>query len=444
MNKFGKRFYIILVLIIVIIAVGLKFTMDSNEEATSVQADLAYKDAISEIVTASGRVQPKTKVDITSEVSAEIVKLFVKEGDFVTKGTPLLMLDTIQYKSDANQAKYSLDEIKARAAAAKAQLNKDKKEFDRQSSLFTKGLSSETLLTDATFAYENSKANYDATLAQVKTIDARLNKALDNLSKTFIKAPMDGVIIYMSAEVGEIAQAQTSFTQGKTLMTIADLAVFEVEVEIDETQIANVQLNQDVEIRVDAFDDSTFTGKVAEIGNSATMSGQGTEEFTTAFKVIVNFNETDVVIRPGMSATVDITTNSNKDALLIPYASVVSREFDPDSLANKDSMAKTENKDSNVAYAATGATDDDEVAPKKNKKKHEKIKKRGVYVIENGKAVFKEIKTGIADERNIVALEGINPGDTIISGSFKTLRILKDGDAVSVDELSLKKMNEGN
>lgn len=443
MKRFGKKFYIIGGLLLIVIAVVLNFTLNTKEKTTSVQADLAYKDAISEIVTASGRVQPKTKVDITSEVSAEIVQLFVKEGDYVTKGTPLLQLDTIQYKSDANQAKYSLDEIKARAAAAKSQLDKDKKEYERQQSLFAKGLSSETLLTDATFSYENSKANYDAYVAQVKSVDAQLNKSLDNLSKTTIKAPMDGVIIYMSAEAGEIAQAQTSFTQGKTLMTIADLAVFEVEVEIDETQIANVKLNQPVEIRVDAFDDSTFTGKVTEIGNSATMSGQGTEEFTTAFKVIVNFNKTDVTIRPGMSATVDITTNSDSNALLIPYASVVSREFDPDSLANKDKIAKKENKDSNVAFAASKTEDEVTDSQKKNKK-HEKIKKRGVYIIENGKAIFKEIKTGIADERNIVALEGINPGDTIISGSFKTLRTLTEGEAVSIEELSLKKMNEGN
>ncbi len=442
MKKFGKKFYIIGGLIIVAALVVVNMTMNGEEESTSVQADLAYHDEISEIVTASGRIQPKTKVNITSEVSAEIVQLSVKEGDFVTKGTKLLLIDTVQYKSDANQAKYSLDEIKARATAAEALFKKDEKEYKRQKSLFAKDLSSETVLTNATFAYENSRANFDAYKAQVKTANARLNKALDNLSKTTITAPMDGVIIYLSVEVGEIAQAQTSFTQGKTLMTIADLAIFEVEVEIDETQIANVQLYQEVEIRVDAFDDSAFTGTVTEIGNSATMSGQGTEEFTTAFKVIVKFNETDVVIRPGMSATVDITTDSEKNALLVPYASVVTRVIDPDSLANKTEDVTADNTESNAVFAST--TSADSQTTKGKKKKKEKIKKRGVYIIENGNAVFKEVKTGIADERNIVVLTGINPGDTVISGSFKTLRELENGEAVTVDEYSIEKMNEDN
>lgn len=442
MKRFGKKFYIIGGLLIVGALVVANITMNGEVEATSVQADLAYHDEISEIVTASGRIQPKTKVNITSEVSAEIVQLVVKEGDFVAKGTPLLLLDTVQYKSDANQAKYSLDETKARAAAAKSQFDKDNKEYKRQQSLFAKNLSSETVLSNATFAYENSKANYDAYKAQVKTAKARLNKSLDNLSKTKISAPMDGVIIYLSAEVGEIAQAQTSFTQGKTLMTIANLAVFEVEVEIDETQIANVALYQQVDIRVDAFDDSLFTGTVTEIGNSASMSGQGTEEFTTAFKVKIKFDDTDVTIRPGMSATVDITTASEKDALLIPYASVVSREFDPDSLKVEHESAKVETVSSNVVFAAS--TTNDESPKKLHKKKKDKIKKRGVYLIDNGKAVFKEIKTGIADERNIVVLSGITPGDTVISGSFKTLRSLKEGEAVTVDEFSIEKMNEGN
>lgn len=443
MKRFGKKFYIIGGIILVICIVVANLSMNGEEETTSVQADLAHHDEISEIVTASGRIQPKTKVNITSEVSAEIVQLNVKEGDFVTKGTPLLLIDTVQYKSDANQAKYSLDEIKARAAAAKSQFNKDKKEFERQQSLFAKDLSSDILLTNATFAYETSKANLDAYNAQVKTVKARLEKSLDNLSKTIITAPMDGVIIYLSAEVGEIAQAQTSFTQGKTLMTIADLAIFEVEVEIDETQISNVQLNQNVEIRVDAFDDSLFTGTVVEIGNSATMSGQGTEEFTTAFKVKIKFNKTDVTIRPGMSATVDITTDSEPNALLVPYASVVSRSFDPDSLETEKDIETAEKNGSNVVFAASTTTVNDSTK-KKSKKKKEKVKMRGVYVIENGKAVFKEIKTGIADERNIVVLEGLTPGDTVISGSFKTLRSLKEGDAVTVDEFSIEKMNEGN
>ena len=438
MKKRTKKISLIAVLIIIVAVIGISVFSGGSEEITKVQADLAYNDKISEVVTASGRIQPQTKVNITSEVSAEIIKLMVREGDFVTKGTPLLLLDTVQYKSDAEQAEYSLDEIKARASAAKAQFEKDDKEYTRKKSLYAKNLSSETELIDAEFAFKNSKANYEAYQAQVKTAIARTDKSKDNLNKTTITAPMDGVVIYLDAEIGEIAQAQTSFTQGKTLMTIADLAVYEVEVDIDETQIANVKYGQQVEIRVDAFDDSLFTGQVIEIGNSATVSGQGTEEFTTAFRVKIRCGETGVVIRPGMSATVDITTASEDNALLIPYASVVLREFNPDSLANPENYTEKDEGSSGVVHAAT--TDE---SPVKKKGKAEMIKKRGVYIIENGKAKFVEVETGIADERNIVVLNGLNPGDTVISGSFKTLRALKENDDVTIDQVSLDRINEG-
>ena len=438
MKKRTKKISLIAVLIIIVAVIGISVFSGGSEEITKVQADLAYNDKISEIVTASGRIQPQTKVNITSEVSAEIIKLMVREGDFVTKGTPLLLLDTVQYKSDAEQAEYSLDEIKARASAAKAQFEKDDKEYTRKKSLYAKNLSSETELIDAEFAFKNSKANYEAYQAQVKTAIARTDKSKDNLNKTTITAPMDGVVIYLDAEIGEIAQAQTSFTQGKTLMTIADLAVYEVEVDIDETQIANVKYGQQVEIRVDAFDDSLFTGQVIEIGNSATVSGQGTEEFTTAFRVKIRCGETGVVIRPGMSATVDITTASEDNAFLIPYASVVLREFNPDSLANPENYTEKDEGSTGVVHAAT--TDE---SPVKKKGKAEMIKKRGVYIIENGKAKFVEVETGIADERNIVVLNGLNPGDTVISGSFKTLRALKENDDVTIDQVSLDRINEG-
>jgi HlyD family secretion protein len=442
-----KKFLIIAGLVVVAVAV-FAFTISGNgEKATSVQADLAFVDDIAEIVTASGRIQPQTKVDIVAEVSAQIIAVYRNEGDRVERGTPLLLLDTVQTKSDVEQARYSLDEITARAAAARSLFEQDKQEFERQSRLYEQKLTSETAYTNAKFANDNSRANFEATQAQVKTFRARLEKAEDNLRKTSIIAPMAGVVTFLNAEVGEIAQAQTSFTQGKTLMTISDLSVFEVEVEVDETEIAKIDLDQPAKIRVDAFRDTVFEGTVVEIGNSAMITGEGTDNYTTSFRVKVRFADTEATIRPGMSATVDITTANEQNAVLVPYAAIVMREFDPDSLLTAADKPNAESSgvftDGSVQAAeitnVSEKTDDDSTTSGHKKKK---VKMTGVFVIKNGNAKFIELATGIADDRNIVALGTIEPGDTVISGSFQTLRKINPGEAVTIDERSQERMKE--
>ncbi len=437
MKKRTKKLLLLAIAVVVIVAVAGTILSGDSDKSTSVQADLAFKDDIKEIVTASGRIQPQTQVDITSEVSAQIIALLAKEGDRVEAGQRLIVLDTIQLQSDVSQARFSLDEVTARAEAARTQLEIDSLEAARQQRLFAQDLASETDATNARLRFENAKANYNAMLAQVETSRAILEKAADNLTKTSIKAPMPGVITFLNAEVGEIAQAQTAFTQGRTLMTIADLSVFEVEVDVDETEIGKVLLGQDARIRVDAYRDTAFVGHVVEIGNSALVQGQGTENYATSFRVKVRFEETDYVFRPGMSATVDITTATAKDALLIPYAALVTREFDADSLKNQK---PNEDSGSGLVQSANAAQGD--VTEAKAKGSKEKIKKSGVFVISGGKAKFVELATGIADERNIVALNGVAPGDTIISGSYQTLRQLEPGETVKIDSRSIERMNE--
>ena len=425
----------------VLLAVVIVSVSGSGDDRTPVQADLAYTDEISEIVTASGRVQPKTKVDITAQVSAQIQEIYIKDGDAVQHGQALLLLDTVQLMSDVAQMQFSLEELNARADAAKSTFERDRLEHERQQKLHKQNLASETQFTNAKFTFQTSKANYQAMRAQVNTAQARLEKAQDNLRKTRITAPMNGIVTFVGCEVGEIAQAQTSFTQGKTLVTVSDLTVFEVEIDVDETEIAKVQLDQHAEISVDAFADTTFDGTVMEIGNSAQVSGQGTENFTTSFRVKVRFTETDAAIRPGMSATVDITTAHEEDALLIPYAAVVTREFDPDE--EKETQADT----GDGVFAAEPDTETEietttDADAKSGSKKTKKIKKTGVFICKDGLAKFVEITTGIADERNIAALTGVAPGDTVISGSFQTLRKLEEDETVQIEERSLEAMSE--
>jgi HlyD family secretion protein len=229
-------------------------------------------------------------------------------------------------------------------------------------------------------------------------------------------------------------------------MIISDLSVFEVEVDVDETQIAKIDLGQPAEIRVDAFRDTIFSGQVVEIGNSASVTGEGTDNYTTSFRVKIRFAETDMTIRPGMSATVDITTATDTDAILVPYASIVTREFHPDSL---EAWAAAETDDSSGGVLTDGDVHAAEVtnvnsveSDDKSVGKDEKVKMTGVFVIKDGKARFVEVETGIADDRNIVARGEISPGDTVVSGSFQTLRQLNQGDVVTMDDRSKERIEE--
>ncbi len=222
---------------VVAIALLVMSLMSDNEAKVIVtSAEVESRDII-EIVSASGNVEPKTKVNITAQINGEIVRLAVKEGDPVSTGDLLIILDTVQLRSDVNQAKYNLNEVNARLEGARATLEQAKDAYDRQQRLFDKSLTSETAYSDAKYKYLNAKSTEKATAAQAKQSQFRYEKVMDNLGKATIVAPMNGVVTFVDCEVGEIAPAQTGFTQGKTLMTVSDLSLFEVEVEVDETYI---------------------------------------------------------------------------------------------------------------------------------------------------------------------------------------------------------------
>ncbi len=353
----------------------------------------------------------------------------------VNAGDLLIVLDTIQLRSNVNEANYAMSEIEAQLQGSEVTMNQNKEEFDRQKRLRAENLSSETQLTNAKYAYLNSLSAYDAMLARSHQVKSRYENQLDNLSKEKIIAPMSGIITFLDCEVGEIAQGQTSFSQGRTLMTISNLDVFEVEVEVDETEINKVALGQDVKIEVDAFIDTVFAGKVVEIGNTALISGNGSQDQSTNFKVKVIFNDENVRIRPGMSATVDIVTNKKGNALSVPYSAIVMRSFDLDSLEKAKNNIVDSNSES-VDKNAVHAADSNEVEKTDSEKEREELK--GVFVVRDSKAQFIEVNTGIADSKNIEITKGVLKGDSIITGPYKILRTIKDGDKVEKIEKKKK------
>jgi HlyD family secretion protein len=242
-------------------------------------------------------------------------------------------------------------------------------------------------------------------------------------------SPMDGIVTSLNAEVGEIVMIGTMNNPGTVIMIVSDMSEIETEVEVDETDIAQVELGQEAEISIDAYPDTTFKGRVTEIGHTARISGLGTQDQVTNFLVKVMLIDEVASIRPGMSASVDITTDSRSDVLNVPIQAVVMREEKSDTLTSEE-----EEKEGAVA-----STDSGSVKGEKRGKK-EKKEVEGVFLAVDGRAKFVQIATGIADQQNIEIVSGINDGDQVVTGSYKILRTLKDGDKVKVTE----KKAEGN
>ena len=407
MKKRNKIIIIVGVLILVV-AIVLLNLFRSGEKVYTVEADKVKKGDIASIVTGSGKVQAKKDVKIGATVPGLIISLPVKDGDLVKKGLLLVQIDPSEYKSAVAQATAQLN-------SAKANFEQAKLLHERQQKLFEKSLTSKE-------QYDASLTQYNVAKAQYDQSQASLRQTEDLLAKTTITAPMDGKITELLKKEGEMV---TGATYNPTeIMTISDLSAFEVEVEVDETDIAETRLTQEAKIKIDAFPDTSFKGEVSEIGNTAKVTGYGTQDQVVNFLVKVLILDEVKGIKPGMSASVDITTASHKDVLNIPIAAVVMREEKKDSLNTKSKEGKSDAQASSVK----------EEKDKKTKKEIE-----GVFSVEKGRARFVPVKSGIADQQNMEIVSGLKENDQIITGSYKILRTLKDGDKVKIEKKIEKK-----
>lgn len=406
--KKKKKILIIVGVIVVVAIIIIANVLKSGEKTYTVQAEEVKRSDLTSIVTANGSIVPKTDVQISAYVPAKIIKLPVKEGDLVKQGQLLVQLDHTEYKASVNQSN-------AQLASAKASLQQAQLVYNRQKELFEKKLTSEE-------QYDMAKTDLDLAKAQNEQAVANLDQAKYNLSKTTMTSPMDGLVTSLNAEVGEIVMIGTMNNPGTVIMTVSDMSEIEAEVEVDETDIAEVKVGQEAEIEIDAYPDTTFRGKVTEIGHTARISGLGTQDQVTNFLVKVTLLDEVPSIRPGMSASVDITTASRSDALNVPIQAVVMRE------EKTDTLAAEEGEEGAVASTDTLS----KKADKKDKKEKKEVE--GIFVVKEGRAKFTQVATGIADQQNIEIVSGINEDDMVVTGTYKILRTLKDGDKVKITE----------
>jgi HlyD family secretion protein len=393
---------IALVFIMVFLLVGKKQGWIGQEYQEKVLAEKATQRTITESITANGKIRPKMEVKISSDVSGEILELLVEEGDEVKKGKILARIQPDIYQRHYEKMEAALRNSKANLAQAKAQLQQKRLNYERNKQLWEEKTISESQYEQIAADYEVAKANHEAAQATLINATASLNEAKDNLNKTTIFAPTDGTISRLKVEKGERVVGTAQF-EGTEMMTLANLHQMEVLVDVNENDIIKVSLKDTCLIEVDAYLKTKFKGLVTQIANSAKVEGASVDQITNFEVRILILPESYVHLipeeeknfypfRPGMSATVDIQTNTRLNTLSIPIQSVTTR---PDSILT-DSV--------------------------KNIKEIDKDKRlEVVFVVEEGKAIQKTVVTGIQNTKYIEILDGLHSDEQVVSGPYSAI-----------------------
>jgi len=404
--KYKTNFIVFIVLAIL----GTK-----KEEIIIVQTEKVSRRNITQTVTATGKIDPEFKVVITPEVSGEIVYLPVKEGQRVRKGDLLLKIKQDQYLAQRDRAVANLQSAKASLAIQKIQLQKIESDYNRIQELFKKGLSSEAELEAIKAQYETARAQVLAAESTVQQMEAAVKEANENLAKTVITSPMDGIVSQLNVKLGERVLG-TGFTQGSNLMTIADLSKMVAVVDVDENDVVLISIGDTAKVKVDAFPGKVFKGVVYEIGNTAKSKGLGTQEEVVNFEIKIRILDSNVDLKPGMSCNAEIMTDTRTNVLAVPIQSVTIR--------GQEAISKEEKK-----------SEEDEMVTVEKKKEDQDTKAlEGVFIVENGKAKFVKVKTGISDDTYIEIIEGLKGDEEVVTGSYRAIsRELKDGSKVRVE-----------
>ncbi|MBI4548110.1 MAG: efflux RND transporter periplasmic adaptor subunit [Ignavibacteriae bacterium] len=408
-KKSRKKVIIFSIAGVLLIVLTLLVILGSKKETVyTVQTEKVQRRIITQTVTATGKIYPEVQVVITPEVSGEIITLPVKEGAKVKKGDLLLKI-----KPDIYIA--LRDRSAAELTSAKASLQRSESEYKRGNELFAKGLISNSELEQVHTSYEVAKAQFDQAQAALKQAD-------ENLAKSTIDSPMDGTVSQLKVELGERVLGTSQF-QGTTVMTVADLSRMEARVDVGENDIILISIGDTARIEVDALPERKLTGVVYEIGNTAKTKGLGTQEEVTNFEVKIRILDKDVTLRPGMSMTATIETETKHNVLAVPIQSVTTRT------PGKGKGEEKKESDESDEMAAS----DSRIKQKEDKPKEV------VFIADNNSAKMVEVKRGISDDSHTEITSGIEEGKEVVSGSYKAInRELEDGVKIKVDNAKKK------
>ena len=465
--------------VLLVVVVGVAVVLGGDEEGVSVETAEARVRTITQTVTASGTIASEVEVPISSDVSGEIILLAVEEGDRVQQGDLLLRVRPDFYASEAEraqaqiasaqsgvgearnavaEAQQAVDQARADLARAAAERERAERALARQQDLFDRDVAPAMDLEAARGAFEVARAAEASAREAVAGAQARVSSAQgrvrsaqtqvagaragarqagQQLAQTSIYAPMSGTVSQLNVELGERIVG-TATMSGTPILTIARLDAMTMEIDVNENDVVNVEVGDSARVEVDAYPDEALGGAVAQIANSARIQNAGTAQAVTNFPVVVRLAAAGAsaadaavapeegvpsapgpVLRPGMSGTVDIYTRAVPDAVVVPIQAVTVRDVN---------ALERERRRKARAEGAADAADPDDVPEGEDLR-------RVVFVVVNGKAEMREVRTGITDDTHIEIREGLTGGETVVTGPFRLLRTeLEEGDAVKVDE----------
>jgi HlyD family secretion protein len=407
-----------------------------REKPIPVTTDKATRRTIVQTVSATGKIQPETEVKISPEVAGEIIELPVDDGMAVKKGDLLVKIKPDSYKALVEQQEAAISSAKATNLQQKATMLKTEQDLKRADDMYVKKTISIQEYNAAQAAYDVAKNTYESSLHEIERAEAGSSQAHDQLSKTTIYSPIDGTVTVLNSKLGERLVATGQFA-GTEVMRVADLGHMEARVDVNENDVVNVKVGDPASVKIDAYNDRRFHGTVHQIANTGKTTGAGTQEEVTNFEVKIGIDDHDVILRPGLSCTADIETNTVKDVVAVPMQAVTIRTGDsnlsPEEIEKKKQKTAQRDKDDNNAELVN------EKAEKQAQKEEREKLAKVVFLKKGGKAQLVKVTTGISDDTFMEIKNGIQPGDEVISGSYSAIsRKLKDGAKITYDKEATK------
>ncbi|HUP01908.1 MAG TPA: efflux RND transporter periplasmic adaptor subunit [Gemmatimonadota bacterium] len=387
---------------VVAVALIVVSLVTSRESGIGVEVETVERRALTAVVSASGTLQPKQSVSISATAPGEVVRVGVAEGQHVEEGDFLLQLDPVNLAAGASGQAAAVETARADLRAAEAQLAFARQDYERKRSLAGADLIPRAEIQAARAELRAREAAVSAARSRVGQSQASLTSARHDLGRITITSPIDGIVTRVNVEEGEVAMIGTMNQPGTVLLVIADLGVMEATIEVDETDVVDVEIGQTASVTVDAFPDTTFAGRVTEVGTSPKIvpTAAGPAENATDFEVVITLEDDLPAARSGLSCSADIVTSEREAVLTIPIQSLVVRQVADDTAGSGGGV----------------------------------VEREGVFVVEDGTARFVPVRVGISGERHFEVLSGVDEGDQVVRGSYQALRDLTDGARVEIEE----------
>jgi HlyD family secretion protein len=408
----------------------------TSQKAFVITTDKAVVRTITQIVNATGKIQPEVEVKIAPEVSGEIIELPLREGAVVTKGDLLVRIKPDNYRYQVEQREADLAAAHASSLQSKAQMLKAQEDFRRNEDLFSKNLISDAEFLAAKTTADAARAGFDNSLAQIRRAEGMLNQAQDQLEKTVIYAPMDGTVSSRTSEVGERVAGTGQFNAAE-VMRVADLRNMEVRVNVNENDVVNVKVGDRARIAIDAYPNRKFSGHVKEIASTGRTTGQFTQDEVTNFQVRVRISDQDVHLRPGMSATVDIETKTVENVVAVPIQSVTVRSRE--GAKTIEQLAQDRDRKARELQGEGAAAPVNEKQQRERERADREALQRGVFRRAGETVRWVPVETGISDTTHMEIKSGVAAGDEVVAGPFSVItRSLKDDSKVQLEKQKKK------